>query len=355
MSGGIRVLAIYAELLTKNGHQVTLVSPAPPLIKLRSKVRSFISGEGWPKNQETRSHLDGRGLDHRVLERYRPVMDEDVPDADVVIATWWETAEWVNALSRKKGEKIYFVQGHEIWEPLPIERCKATYRMPLHKIVVSRWLADAMREEYGDTTVDLVPNAVNHQQFHADVRGKQNVPTVGFLYNEGKAMDVVLPALSRIRSEFPNLRAICFGIHPPSSRFKLGDFIEFHQEPPQDKLRNLYGQCDVWLAASRSEGFNLVAMEAMACRVPLVSTRTGWPEEAIVAGRNGVLVDVDDIDGIVRGAVWVLGLDDKAWRAISENAYQTVAESNWENSARLFEQVLMKACQGRAVAPEYHS
>ena len=28
--------------------------------------------------------------------------------ADVVIATWWETAEWVNALSRKKGEKIYF-------------------------------------------------------------------------------------------------------------------------------------------------------------------------------------------------------------------------------------------------------
>jgi glycosyltransferase involved in cell wall biosynthesis len=117
-------------------------------------------------------------------------------------------------------------------------------------------------------------------------------------------------------------------------------------EPPQDKLRDLYGQCDVWLAASRSEGFNVTAMEAMACRVPVVSTRTGWPEEAIVAGRNGVLVDVDDIDGIVVGAVWVLGLDDKAWRAISEYGYQTVAESNWENSARLFEQALMKARQG---------
>jgi glycosyltransferase involved in cell wall biosynthesis len=80
--------------------------------------------------------------------------------------------------------------------------------------------------------------------------------------------------------------------------------------------------------------------------VGVVSTRTGWPEEAIVAGRNGVLVDVDDIDGIVVGAVWVLGLDDKAWWAISEYAYQTVAESNWENSARLFEQALMKARQG---------
>ena len=135
---------------------------------------------------------------------------------------------------------------------------------------------------------------------------------------------------------------------PPSTGFRLDDFVEFHLEPPQDRLRDLYRQCDVWLAASRSEGFNLTAMEAMSCRVPVVSTRTGWPEEAIVAGRNGVLVDVDDIDGIVDGAVWVLGLDDKAWRAISEYAYQTVADSSWENSARLFEQALMKACQGLA-------
>ena len=116
MSGGIRVAAVYAEALARNGHQVTLVSPAQPPIKLRSRVRSFLSGEGWPRNQEFRSHLDGRGLNHRVLERYRPVMDEDVPDADIVIATWWETAEWVNALSRRKGEKIYFVQHHEVFE-----------------------------------------------------------------------------------------------------------------------------------------------------------------------------------------------------------------------------------------------
>jgi glycosyltransferase involved in cell wall biosynthesis len=350
MSGGIRVAAVYAEALARNGHQVTLVSPAQPPIKLRSRVRSFLSGEGWPRNQEFRSHLDGRGLNHRVLERYRPVMDEDVPDADIVIATWWETAEWVNALSRRKGEKIYFVQHHEIFEHLPVERCRATYRMPLRKIVIARWLADVMRDEYGDANVDLVPNAVDRQQFHADVRGKQNVPTVGFLYHEThfKGMDVVLAALAKIRRSFPNLRAICFGSHPPSTGFRLDDFVEFHLEPPQDRLRDLYRQCDVWLAASRSEGFNLTAMEAMSCRVPVVSTRTGWPEEAIVAGQNGVLVDVDDIDGIVDGAVWVLGLDDKAWRAISEYAYQTVADSSWENSARLFEQALMKACQGLA-------
>src|SRR5208282_5263036 len=48
------------------------------------------------------------------------------------------------------------------------------------------------------------------------------------------------------------------------------------------------------LTASRSEGFNLPAMEAMACRTPVVSTRTGWPAEAVKTGINGVLVDVED-------------------------------------------------------------
>ena len=132
------------------------------------------------RNQEFRSHLDGRGLNHRVLERYRPVMDEDVPDADIVIATWWETTEIGERVEPQKGEKIYFVQHHEIFEHLPVERCRATYRMPLRKIVIARWLADVMRDEYGDANVNLVPNAVDRQQFHADVPASRTCPLLAF-------------------------------------------------------------------------------------------------------------------------------------------------------------------------------
>lgn len=52
------------------------------------------------------------------------------------------TWEWVNALGRRKRVKAYFIQGREVFEHPPVERCKATYRMPLHKIVFARWLAD---------------------------------------------------------------------------------------------------------------------------------------------------------------------------------------------------------------------
>jgi glycosyltransferase involved in cell wall biosynthesis len=345
LSGGIRVVAIYATWLREHGHDVTLVSPPHREPELRRKVASLLKGKGWPVAKAIKSHLDGANLDHRLLDTFRPVTEADVPDADVVIATWWETAEWVNALSPAKGAKVHFVQGHEVFDYLPLARCQAAYRMPLHKIVISRWLADVMRNEYGDANVDLVQNAIDHQQFFAPVRGRQDRPTVGFLYHSApfKGADTVLQVIERLRSMFGDVRIISFGSHLPNPGLSLDPDIEFHLSPPQDRIRDLYAQCDVWLTASRSEGFNLPAMEAMACRTPVVSTRVGWPEEAIVTSQNGILADVDDVAGLTEGAAWVIGLTDAEWRRVSENAFQTVATSSWDASAKMFEAALVGA------------
>ena len=347
MSGGIKVVSIYAKLLTDMGHQVTLVSTMKKPIPLRQKIKLLVKGQGWPALSFQASHVDGLGLEHRVINHYRPISDIDVPDADVVIATWWETAEWVNALSKSKGAKVYFVQGHEVFDYLPVARCKATYRMPLHKITIARWLANVMRDDYGDANVDIVPNGIDHRQFHAQTRGKQSHPTVGFLFHETpmKGMDVALAALNKLRLRFPELHVLCFGSKGPSTGLVIDDRIDIHENPPQDRIREIYAQCDVWLTASRSEGFNLPAMEAMACRTPVVSTRTGWPEESIRDGQNGFLVDIDDVDGLVHATEKILSLPDQAWREMSVQAYETVADSSWENSAQLFAKALEHAVE----------
>ena len=69
--------------------------------------------------------------------------------------------------------------------------------MPLHKIVVARWLKDVMRTQYGDNEVDLVPNSVDRSQFFSPTRGKQSTPTVGVLHSEApsKGLDAALSAL----------------------------------------------------------------------------------------------------------------------------------------------------------------
>jgi len=341
----------HARALAQKGHVVKIFSPPFPSVTRYRQIKSWIKRNGWPSDHSRRRlPLDGSDAVHHVLERQRPVTDHDLPDADVVIATWFETAEWVNALDAKKGAKVYFIQHHEIFSWLPIDRCHATYRLPLHKIVVSRWLKETMRTEYGDDTVDLVPNSVDRTQFFADTRGKQSKPTVGLLLASTafKGLNVALAAVRKVQERLPNLRVVSFGNERPRPGFELPRGAEFHLSPPQDRIRDLYARCDVWLTASRSEGFNLPAIEAMACRTPVVATRTGWPEEAVVSGRNGWLVDVDDEIGLARGLEWVLTRSDPEWRELSAQAYQTSAVGSWQESNGLFEQALKRACQRAA-------
>src|SRR5688572_13636417 len=106
MAGGIRVLALHASGLQRRGHQVFAVSLPQERASLARKLKSLARGRGWPPEPEPEpSWFDGAGVPHRVLERARPVVDADVPDADVVLATFWHTGPWVAALSPAKGAK----------------------------------------------------------------------------------------------------------------------------------------------------------------------------------------------------------------------------------------------------------
>jgi glycosyltransferase involved in cell wall biosynthesis len=347
MSGGTKVVAIYASELARRGHTVCVISVAQQRLSLARKIKRWVRGGGWvSERMRRRSHLDGLDLDHRVIN-LGPIVDNDVPDADVMVATWWETAEWVNTLSRQKGAKVYFVQHHEVFPYLPVERCHATYRLRFHKIVVADWLRRVMKAGYQDEVVDLVPNSVDRSVFFSASRGKHPLPTVGFLYSptQSKGIDLTLAAIARVRQRAPGLRILSFGDRPPVPGMSLIAGTEYRVLPSLDEIRNIYSSCDVWITASRSEGFNLPAMEAMACRTPVVSTKTGWPEEAIKSGWNGVLVDIEDIDGLVRGIEWVLALSEQDWMRLSANAYEAVADSSWHNSATLFEQALEHACE----------
>jgi glycosyltransferase involved in cell wall biosynthesis len=347
MSGGNRVIAIHAAALVARGHEVVVVhtpyeAEREPV--LRRLLRQAVGRSRPPRPPPVCTYLADAALDVRPLPSYRPVAEADVPDGDVVVATWWETAEWVASLSDRKGAKIYFVQHHEIWPPLPEQRCRATYRLPLKKIVVAPWLRDVMAYEYGDANSALVSNAVDHVQFHAPPRARQPCPTVGFMFSDQpwKGTSVALDAIAMMRRRLPQLRVIAFGSHTPDDPTRV-EGIELTVNPPQDRLRHLYAQCDVWLSPSESEGFGLPVLEAMACRTPVVSTRTGWAANGIVHRINGALIEPRDAPAMAMEALRILELPPAAWRDLSQAAHDSVAELHWDNSTHAFEEVLLEA------------
>jgi glycosyltransferase involved in cell wall biosynthesis len=340
LQGGVRVIAIYADRLARRGHKVLVIS-TPRAISMRSKVKSFIFGWGWKYHQEP-SHFDGIDVDHRVLEQVRPVVDTDVPDADVVVATYYTTAYGVQRLSSSKGAKAIFIQGYEVEEGKPNSKLDATWLMPMHKIIISKWLIQLAREKFGDEAVSHVPNSVDLGQFYAEPREKRLIPTVGLLHHNDplKGCATSLKALKRVQKAMLSLRVVSFGAEHPDFSLRLPRFAEFHYQPPQDKIRELYAQCDVWLSGSNREGFCLTLIEAMACRCPVVSTRSGGPNDIIEEGVNGYLVDVGDIETLAERVLRVLNLPQERWRQMSEAAYCTATRYTWDDATDLFEKAL---------------
>jgi glycosyltransferase involved in cell wall biosynthesis len=344
ISGGIRVLSIYAYELQRRGHEVFVISQPHKPAPLKKRIRTAIQGDGWSalRPEKQKSFFDGIPVPHRVIERQRPITDADVPDADVVIATWWETAEWVAGLSARKGKKAYFIQHHEVFDHLPKSRVEATYLLPMKKITISKWLAEIMNKKYGDNQVLLIPNGVDTRHFYAEPRKRNAVPRIGFMYSTiyWKGYRTCLEAVSLMSRWNPDLRIVAFGQEEPSLDLPIPQGTEYFNQPRQDKLKDIYGQCDIWLCSSHEEGFGLPILEAMACRCPVVSTAVGGAIDLIEEGRNGYIVPVGDPVALADRVAKILALSNTEWRAMSEAAYRTAKSYTWDNAVTLFEQAI---------------
>lgn len=107
-------------------------------------------------------------------------------------------------------------------------------------------------------------------------------------------------------------------------------------DPPQSKMCEIYAMSDVWLRNSVSDRFNLPAMEATACRTPVVSTRTGRPEEVIVSEVDYAVTEVDAVVVLSHCAQTILRLAQPQWCCMFEAAFYTVLDSSRERSIDSF-------------------
>ena len=74
----------------------------------------------------------------------------------------------------------------------------------------------------------------------------------------------------------------------------LMDCIHFAGELTREQLNDFYKRLDVFVIPSFQEGFCISGIEAMSCGVPVVSTRCGGPEDYVVQGATGYLVDTPE-------------------------------------------------------------
>ncbi len=344
LSGGIRVVATHAQALAARGHEVRHFSVAPRRPSAVLQLKSLLHGRGlipWSGDRPP-SHLDGTGVAHTMLAGPTITADQ-LPDADVVVATWWETAEWAAALPASKGAKAYLMQDYEMFDHLPRDRVAATFHAPLHRIAVSDYIRRMLRDHHGVEGIDLVPNAVDLDHFTAPARTRTDGLTVGVVYTERprKNLGLAIAALSEARARLPHLQAVAFGVLAPVAGLALPPWVRYHRAPAERDIPGIYASADVWLFTSDSEGFGLPLLEAMACRTPVIATAAGAAPE-LINGRNGVLVP-SDATAFADAMQRFEAMTQEEWAGFSQAAYDTVHNYTWEDAADLFEAALHRA------------
>lgn len=87
----------------------------------------------------------------------------------------------------------------------------------------------------------------------------------------------------------------------------------------QEAVEEILSVSDLFLMPSESESFGLAALEAMACKVPVISSNAGGLPELNLEGITGFLTAAGDINAMSEKAIYILG-DDARLQSFKENA-----------------------------------
>jgi glycosyltransferase involved in cell wall biosynthesis len=112
---------------------------------------------------------------------------------------------------------------------------------------------------------------------------------------------------------------------------------------PAEELVNIYNLADLFVFPSLYEGFGLPILEAAACGIPIVTTRSGSIPEVI--GETAVFVDPLDVDSISEGVKKVV--KDKAlYERLSKEGIERAKKFSWKKTAdqtvQVYEEIFNK-------------
>jgi glycosyltransferase involved in cell wall biosynthesis len=82
-------------------------------------------------------------------------------------------------------------------------------------------------------------------------------------------------------------------------------------------------------------GLSYTRLEAMACKVPLISTITGGSKDALRHMENAYLVKPNDPQGLLE-AILELMADDKKRKELADNAFKTVQNYDWKVVGKIY-------------------
>ena len=289
------------------------------------------------------------------------------------MATAWETARFVNRLKKSKGEKYYFIQHYEIWdiwyneelwraaeslEADPAKVCLAmhdvvptdprlrkfkssvdeTYKLPLKKIAISAWLKELMETKFQEKVEGVVANGCSFKTFYKKT-GAVREEKILMPYRPGrdKGTDDGIKALTIVKEKNSNAKFATYG----ASAKHAPNWIEKYEGVTDEKLKDLYNSCSIFVYPSWVEGFGLPPMEAMACGCAVAATNVGALPEYAIAGETALLSPPRNPEALAKNIIDLLEKQEKLEK-IADAGHKYIQQFTWERASDQLEQTFLK-------------
>lgn len=339
--GGYHVHYEYANRLAARGHFVTLLFPRS-LSSYSNAMRAWV----WARRLEVRHRplISGYRIDPRVRVRLVPNLEpQALPDADILIATAWQTAEAMRNATPRAGRKHYIVYDYEHWlaaDSALKARIGDTFRLGYRMLAASSAVVGMIRENGGHES-GFAPCGIDPAVFALDrpiVERSNGTVMFAARIEENKNLPGALAAVEALRQRHgPSLRVIAFG----AGELRLPPDIEYHPRPSNRQLRELYNQSSIFLCSSYGEGWGLPSVEAMSCGAALVTTDNGGCRDYARMGETALIVEGFNPAAMARSVSTLI--ENPTFRVqLALAGHDWVKRYLWDDATDLVERFLQK-------------
>lgn len=186
-----------------------------------------------------------------------------------------------------------------------------------------------------ENCVHLAPYGVNIEDFKPKKEFKRN-EKMRFLFvgsfSQRKGISYLLQAFKELEDAGENVSLTMAGRgimdYELVKSYKL-KCLETHINLPIEKLVELMQESDVFVFPSICEGFGLVLVQAMATGLPLITTYNTSGPDFIEEGKDGFLIEAQDVEAIKNKVKYFLQNPEEVKR-MGQNAIIKSKDFTWD-------------------------
>jgi glycosyltransferase involved in cell wall biosynthesis len=278
---------------------------------------------------------------------YLPMIEASIPGPRVVIAHNVDTLIWQRFYENETNflKKAFLKTQWTKFRRFEEE----AFRQATRVVAVSEEDARLIREQFGQPNVDVVDNGID-RAFFEQVKGQRDPTRILFLGALdwrpnldaiGLLLDKIFP---KVRAQEPSVKLVIVGRHPPAGlieRARQTPGVELHADVAD--VRPYLGESGVMAVPLRiGGGSRLKILEALACGLPVVSTRVGAEGLLLKPGEDYVQAEEDAMADALVSAIRKPG----EMQAQAEHGRRLVLDTyDWNELAKKLEATWEKSLQ----------